>query len=580
VVGLVAIFGVAGCPADVGGEDPTAQTSGDLPPLMDLEQLGPKDQDHEPFRGTFANVPVSADHSTKQTEVRSQGKRGTCLAMAATAAIESYYGLSEHLSVEQMWERMGKKGYLSKSQYSGTRLGKDSLWPYNGAKRPEIKQSSLWGVNKVISTGSDESSMKKYLSDHPRNNILLCMRWWHSKVKSGVFYDPQLKHFWDKWGITKNIKCKKPDCGGHCVLVVGYERRQDADGSMRTFFKFKNSWGKSWGNSGYGFASSRYIKEYAHKTYMITSAPPAPSTPTPPPGGCHQGKLFALGHCTPGCPCDQGQGDCNSDADCKTGLTCAHNVGANYGAASYIDVCEAGPTPPPAGCHQGNLFALGYCTPGCPCDQGQGDCNSDADCKTGLTCAKDVGAKYGAASYIDVCEAGSTPPPPPSSLKPFGGACSGNTDCQEQLCVNGDSGMFCSRSCSANADCPTGYDCSSSVCQQQKSAPTPPTPQTPPGQGGGFGALCAANQDCGSGMCTIVGAVAFCSSTCGVDADCPLGSVCQTTSLQAPVCVPTGDQNGADVGVVGGCSVGSGAGSASPLLLVGFFFLLGRRRRR
>jgi hypothetical protein len=54
-------------------------------------------------------------------------------------------------------------------------------------------------------------------------------------------------------------------------------------------------------------------------------------------------------------------------------------------------------------CHTSNLWSWGYCTSGCKCDAGQGDCDTNADCNTGY-CAQDVGSKYGQVSSMDVCE--------------------------------------------------------------------------------------------------------------------------------------------------------------------------------
>jgi hypothetical protein len=38
--------------------------------------------------------------------------------------------------------------------------------------------------------------------------------------------------------------------------------------------------------------------------------------------------------------CPSGQGDCDTNADCASGLTCAQNVGASYGFSSTTDVCR------------------------------------------------------------------------------------------------------------------------------------------------------------------------------------------------------------------------------------------------
>jgi hypothetical protein len=94
-------------------------------------------------------------------------------------------------------------------------------------------------------------------------------------------------------------------------------------------------------------------------------------------------------------PCEPGQGDCDSDGQCRSGLTCAHNVGANYGFPASIDVCEDH-CPVPLG-HASRCASCG------PCRWGEGDCDSNAECQTGLSCVHNVGAEFGWPAGIDVC---------------------------------------------------------------------------------------------------------------------------------------------------------------------------------
>ena len=107
------------------------------------------------------------------------------------------------------------------------------------------------------------------------------------------------------------------------------------------------------------------------------------------------------GFCTEACPCADGQGDCDSDAECQQGLQCVNDVGASYGLPAVYDVCVDPGTqcpswPPPEP-------DTGFCTEACPCADGQGDCDSDAECQQGLQCVNDVGALYGLPAVYDVC---------------------------------------------------------------------------------------------------------------------------------------------------------------------------------
>ena len=57
----------------------------------------------------------------------------------------------------------------------------------------------------------------------------------------------------------------------------------------------------------------------------------------------------------------------------------------------------------PITCHTSDLWSWDYSSVDCKGDAGEGDCDVDADCNTGY-CAQNVGAKYGQASTMDVCE--------------------------------------------------------------------------------------------------------------------------------------------------------------------------------
>ena len=137
-------------------------------------------------------------------------------------------------------------------------------------------------------------------------------------------------------------------------------------------------------------------------------------------------------HCREKGPCAAGQGDCDSDSECASGLTCVNNVGATYGFAANIDVCEA---PAPG--------SDDYCRDHGPCSVGQGDCDSNSECASGLACVDNVGATYGFAANIDVCEV-----PVPGS----------DDYCREKgPCVAGQG------DCDSDSECASGLTCVNNV---------------------------------------------------------------------------------------------------------------------
>ena len=118
---------------------------------------------------------------------------------------------------------------------------------------------------------------------------------------------------------------------------------------------------------------------------------------------CQLPERLAPGHydyCVVEGPCGAGEGDCDSNSGCQSGLVCVNDVGADYGFRSIVDVCEASP-------RDAVLGSNDYCVVAGPCGAGEGDCDSNSGCQTGLVCVNDVGANYGFRSIVDVCEVSS-----------------------------------------------------------------------------------------------------------------------------------------------------------------------------
>lgn len=56
--------------------------------------------------------------------------------------------------------------------------------------------------------------------------------------------------------IDKECSTGKLPCGGHAIVLVGYDDEQKV-------FMFKNSWGPKWGQEGYGFVTFDHIDQYS-----------------------------------------------------------------------------------------------------------------------------------------------------------------------------------------------------------------------------------------------------------------------------------------------------------------------------
>lgn len=67
------------------------------------------------------------------------------------------------------------------------------------------------------------------------------------------------------------------------------------------------------------------------------------------------------------CRCSAGVGDCDVDADCRTGLRCAQNVGASFGQDPTLDMCvpASGPVQGTCSCGELNLRCVAGSTNRC-----------------------------------------------------------------------------------------------------------------------------------------------------------------------------------------------------------------------
>ncbi len=211
---------------------------------------------------------------------------------------------------------------------------------------------------------------------------------------------------------------------------------------------------------------------------------------------CHAGiSAGAYNYCAPDCPCEAGEGQCSDDTECASGLTCSKDVGASYGYDWYIDVCEAD-------CHDSlTPGATNYCSPDCPCDEGEGQCTDDTECDSGLTCVADQGAAYGYAWYIDVCLAdchGSISPGAYNYCSPDCPCEAGEGQCTDDTeCASGTS-------CSENVGADYGYAWYIDVCEPTDChAGTSPgatnycSPECPCTEGEG---QCTDDTECDSGL--------------------------------------------------------------------------------
>jgi len=132
--------------------------------------------------------------------------------------------------------------------------------------------------------------------------------------------------------------------------------------------------------------------------------------------------------CTSTNKCGVGEGDCDSDSDCQSGLVCGVDNCSGSGFDSTDDCCYRP-------CTGGDSC----CTSTNKCGVGEGDCDSDSDCWPGLVCGVDNCSGPGFDSTddccyrADPCTGGDTCCTPISKCGAGEGDCDSDSDCQPGL---------------------------------------------------------------------------------------------------------------------------------------------------
>jgi hypothetical protein len=175
--------------------------------------------------------------------------------------------------------------------------------------------------------------------------------------------------------------------GGHAVALVGY--RSTASGRQ---FLVHNSWGKGWGDGGYGWVSEAMIKSRIHEAFTVTVgdssgalATPTPApislptpvplpTPTPAPSASGTANPFPFPFPFPApAPSSASAGGCaaNTVRDLLTQqcvAPCAGNVAPVAGICPVLSPPQQRPGAASGACKTGSAadVVTGQCEPVCP----------------------------------------------------------------------------------------------------------------------------------------------------------------------------------------------------------------------
>ncbi len=233
-------------------------------------------------RSVCTHLPASIDHRPRQTAIRNQQDRGTCVCFASLACLEGHFPGQLDLSEQYAnwlfmrfqgrdWCQDGLKTTDSADYLSRAGVCEEGLSPYENFATvqthclsdpsPAAKAAAYYGIARytlVDNLGLNGPSIANsdyleciLMQDH---DVVFGMHVaWGRPDANGVF-DVLL----DKYGNPLSSR------GGHAMLLVGYDR----SGAL-PYFIFKNSWDLSDGVQGYRYLSYDYVRQYAKYGYFV-----------------------------------------------------------------------------------------------------------------------------------------------------------------------------------------------------------------------------------------------------------------------------------------------------------------------
>jgi C1A family cysteine protease len=250
--------------------------------------------------GVSNGLPDAVDHRNDGTEgpIKDQGQVGSCTAFSLSSAMDNAI-------------RRQNKGDTTSSLH---------IWSHYGV--PDMKTAGEGSVNKEIATWETWPYDERVACELDRSGDDDCGPYTPAALPGSASHDAQVQakikdsDAKGKWKVTEYDQIQgDPDSiaavlatgadvwlsmnigstwmnpsgdtiadwspmqieGGHAVLFAGYRHKN----GQRQFL-VHNSWGKDWGDGGYGWISENAVRQYIKHAYKVvvtdTSAPPPPPT--------------------------------------------------------------------------------------------------------------------------------------------------------------------------------------------------------------------------------------------------------------------------------------------------------------
>lgn len=236
-------------------------------PADPRDWIAAADHPSAPSIPDLETLPSKLDYSSETPEVGDQGDYGSCVGWAAVRGLREwmYQKKTEkkvRLSIRFVWMAAKETDHFEINSFVAN-AGTSLKTAFKVLKKYGVPEVQLYKDDQELIFFKSLKEKRDFFYNASKyrifNYYMLTtneMRKFHlAKIGPFVITVP-INKAWQGVSTDGIIpdESKGPAIGGHALLVVGYD-------DDKQLFKFKNSWGKAWGEKGFGYFSYKYANK-------------------------------------------------------------------------------------------------------------------------------------------------------------------------------------------------------------------------------------------------------------------------------------------------------------------------------
>jgi len=127
----------------------------------------------------------------------------------------------------------------------------ESMWPYDINKFADDPTPECYADAKT------HKSLKYHRVKQRKAQLKVALQSGYPIVFGITVFESMESSEVEKTGVVPMPGPDEKSLGGHCILLVGYD-------DDKKQWIFRNSWGESWGDNGYGYLPYKYLSSKSH----------------------------------------------------------------------------------------------------------------------------------------------------------------------------------------------------------------------------------------------------------------------------------------------------------------------------